>query len=306
MEILCLRKEGMRIKMKKALKMIGILILLIVSCSGCNNKEDQQLKKKMTEEIEFIDTHIISMLNSLNDITFDNYVISSQQVKLGEGTKSEIESTDTQSSSQQGSGNSESGGESSGSSNNEIKTTEMTNNNILSTNSNNIDWENIKSQIETLDYSWSVIILDLYNLNTDSTEVLAFSDTLNSTMISIKNENKQESLNNLAKLYSYLPSFLKMISAENSNQNIKQAKSYIVNAYSQIDLENWDTINTNITEAEKTFRNIVNDLEYSKNKEYKVNKSYILIKEMQSSLNNKDKQIFFVKYKNVMESISSL
>ena len=61
-----------------------------------------------------------------------------------------------------------------------------------------------------------------------------------------------------------------------------------------------------MTDAEKTFRNITNDMEYIKGKEYKVNRCYVLIKELQNSLSYKDKKLFLIKYKNLMESINVL
>ena len=47
-------------------------------------------------------------------------------------------------------------------------------------------------------------------------------------------------------------------------------------------------------------------MEYMKDKEYKVNKTYVLIKELQNSLGYKDKKMFYIKYKNLMESINTL
>ena len=50
----------------------------------------------------------------------------------------------------------------------------------------------------------------------------------------------------------------------------------------------------------------MNDIEYLKNKEYKVNKTYILIKELQNSISYKDKKLFYLKYRNLIESLNNL
>lgn len=182
----------------------------------------------------------------------------------------------------------------------------MENKSVLETDENNIDWKTIKSEIEIINEAWSVIILDLSNLNIDNNDILEFSSTLDNCILSIKDENKIDTLKNIAKLYSVIPKFERGISAENSTQNIKQVKSYTINAYSLVEQDNWAGIETNMSEAEKTFKNVINDIEYMKDKEYKINKIYVLIKELQNSLSYKDKKLFYVKYKNLMEGINTL
>ena len=61
-----------------------------------------------------------------------------------------------------------------------------------------------------------------------------------------------------------------------------------------------------MTECEKTFKNVVNDIEFAKKNEYKINKTYVLIKELQNSLDLQDKEVFYMKYKNLLESINTL
>ena len=48
------------------------------------------------------------------------------------------------------------------------------------------------------------------------------------------------------------------------------------------------------------------DLKNNKFNEYKVNKTYILVKELQNSLDLQDKEVFYIKYKNLLESINTL
>ena len=121
--------------------------------------------------------------------------------------------------------------------------------------------------------------------------------------LSIKDENKVDSLKNAADLYAIIPKLEKAISNED---NIKQVKSYIINAYALVEQENWGEVEKNIIEAENIFKNITSNIEYMKNKEYKVNKTYVLIKELQNSLQYKDKKIFYIKYKDLLENINTL
>lgn len=302
----------MVIYVKKIKNVFAIFIIICtLTMTGCTKEDNnkKELKRKVGEELNYLDTHIISLINDLNNISLENYKVSSERVemqeesqKLSTGSVGGEEKTTTQKEGQQSSGQSESGKNSESN----INTTKMEPNAILASNKEEIDWERIKYEIESLNEAWTVILLDLYSLNVNNDDVVAFSTAIDSTIISIKNENKQDSLINLAKLYSYIPIYEKGISAENNIQNVKQTKSFLINAYSVVEQGNWYEIQTNINECEKTFKNVVNDIEFASKNEYKVNKTYVLIKELQNSLDLQDKEVFYIKYKSLLESVNTL
>lgn len=302
----------MVIHVKKIKNVFAIFIIICtLTMTGCTKENDdkKELKRKVGEELNYLDTHIISLINDLNNISLENYKVSSERVemqeesqKLSTGSVGGEEKTTTQKEGQQSSGQSESGKNSES----DINTTKMEPNAILASNKEEIDWERIKYEIESLNEAWTVILLDLYSLNVNNDDVVAFSTDIDSTIISIKNENKQDTLTNLAKLYSYIPIYEKGISAENNIQNVKQTKAFLINAYSVVGQGNWDEVQTNINECEKTFKNVVNDIEFARKNEYKVNKTYVLIKELQNSLDLQDKEVFYIKYKSLLESVNTL
>ena len=188
-----------------------------------------------------------------------------------------------------------------------IETTEMIGGNVLTNNQDDVKWDLIKTEIELINTSWSVILYDLYQTNSsDNTDLLAFSDVLDKCIISIKNENKTESLTNLGELYSYIPKFTNMTSEDNNIKSVKETKSSIINAYVAASNDDWIGVSDNLTNAEQSFSNLFKDLEFAKNNEYKINKTYILLKELQNSLNEQDKSIFYMKYINLMESINMI
>ena len=56
--------------------------------TGCAKKDDKKdLKGKVSEELDYLDTHIISIANSLNNISLENYTITSQRVEVEEKSK---------------------------------------------------------------------------------------------------------------------------------------------------------------------------------------------------------------------------
>ena len=287
----------MRILKNSFLVILVILIVMgLTGCESANNSED--LKQKVIQEIEYLDSSLINILNKLNNITLENYTVTSKKIITQEEKK-------TNQSGEQGTGSDEnSTQEDSEKSDTSVNIIEMVPNTILVTNREDVDWDSIKNEIELINSSWSVIALDFYNLIQDNTDILAFGDEINNCVISIKNENKEESLINMARLYNYIPKFLELISAQNSTQNIKQIKSKVIDAYVLVEREEWNSIISNLEKAESNFQNLINDIEYNRNNQNKVNKAYVIFKDLQSSIINQDKELFYMKYKNLIECLN--
>jgi len=305
--------------MRKNIFRFSFFVLIIIAMfflNGCGSKTtNENTKTKVAEELEYLDSQIVSLVNKLNNLSMQNYAISSEEVDLGEENSSGTSSSQSGNESSGGSGSSGGGeqkqsssqsgaGEESQKSN--ITTTQMEPKTVLDSDENQIDWKSIKSQIETINEAWGVVVLDLSSLNVDNNNILGFSSALDESILSIRDENKADTLTNIANLYSYIPKFEQNISANQSTQNIKQVKSNIINAYSFLEQDDWTAIETNMAECESTFKNLLGDVEYIQDKEYKVNRTYVLIKELQNSLTYKDKELFLVKYKNLMESMNTL
>lgn len=297
--------------MRKFIILLSCLFFLVGCSKTSNNSSD---KEKLTSEVEFYSLKIMSLLNDLNNISLENYELLSEKVNISkesEGNNSGSQSSQSSSSSQSGGGNqgeaSQSGNQNSQSKGNtEISVTDMQKKSILKSNNEEIDWDNITSEIELMNTSWSITMLDLTNANVSNDDILTFANTLNQTIIGVKNEDKATTLSNLTSLYSYVPKFLTAISADKHVQSIENTKYYVLACYTSISEDDWVTASTNISSAENSFLSILNDTEYSKNREYKINKTYMLIKDMQNALTNKDKELSFLKYKNLLESLNTL
>lgn len=292
-----------------ALSILSIIVLICLTGCSDNKTSSEDTKMKAIQELDYLDTKIVDIANNLNNITLQNYTITSEEININQQSSSGPsggESNTEGSSGEEQKGSSSQSQTGSETEDSNITTTQMEPKTVLSSDENDVDWNTIKSEIEIIDETWGVVILDLSNLNVDNNDILNFSATLDDCILSIKDENKVDTLANIAKLYTFIPKFERGISSENSIQNIKQVKSYIINAYSLVEKDDWTGIETNISDCENTFKNLINDIEYMKDKEYKVNKTYVLIKELQNSLAYKDKKLFYVKYKNLIESINTL
>ena len=297
-------------KTKNKLLILFLIVLLISTLTGCDNKKSGKEENKIISELDYLDTNLVSILNGLNGITTGNYTITKEEIQKEEKSSESSsqggeESSENSSSGEQKQTQSQNDNNSS-SEESKITVTGMNQESVLSSDENNVNWNLIKNEIETINESWSIIILDLASKNVNNEDILNFSSTLNDTILSIKDENKINTLQNSAKLYSFIPRFQEHVDKNTSNQKIKKVKSDLFNAYSLVEKEDWAQINNNMESAINTFKEILNDIEYVKNKEYKVNKVYVLLNELQSSLIYKDKKLFYLKYKNLIESINLL
>ena len=64
-------------------------------------------------------------------------------------------------------------------------------------------------------------------------------------------------------------------------------------------------IRNNITKAIETYSEIMSDVNYTKDHSYKVNKIYVLLNELLNSLDEKDSDVFYIKYKVFMEAVNN-
>ena len=296
--------------MKKYKKILVIIIIALISFTGCKKSENDQLKEKISSELEYLNIKIIDILNALNNLSFENYTLSIQKsesnVSVGK------QSTQKESGSEGGSGEQSEGGgeEKSGQSEEEsqelVNTTEMVTNSTLERDKENVKWDLIKPEIELLNENWSVILLDLYSLNVNNNTILDFGKKLDDCIITIKNEDKTQSLNNLADLYAMIPIFLREINGDENVLKIRETQSYLITAYSKAqDMGNME-INNNVEKAIEKYSEIMSNIDYISDKTYKTNKIYVLLNELKNSLEKQDEDLFYIKYKTVLEELLNL
>lgn len=287
-------KKNICIKIIIFILILGIMFIL----TGCSNGEENDINKKIDQNIDFLDNKIISMLNLINNISFTDYGVVTEEISgNNQGSKEKASSeSDTSSSSD----SSDTGSQTLTENKEPTVKTEIKSSNILN-NNRDTDWTTLKTNIENLYSSWASIVLDLYKLNINNNDIIGFEKKLDETIISIKNEDKQSSIDNLTMLYSYLPKYLEAYS-DSKRINIMKTKYNIIEAYSIAQKEDWELIRQKVSDAENNFISIVNNIENNSNQVY-INKTYILIKEMENSIDLKDLDLFYIKYKAVMSEI---
>ena len=337
---------GMRLNMSKTflrLLISIIIILFIIMVWGIyqNKSNGSTIEDKVAVEIKFLDENITDIINYLNNITINMYSVNKKEDESQNQQSENTQSSGGQSSgggdSNQGSGGESaggggaqggengksgesSGGELSGGSNQgtggqsegssqggekqdaseqELAQYQIQKNNILNTERKVTNWEKIKNDIEKLYTSLVIIELDLEESGIEEATILGFSKLLDNTVISIKQEDKQKSIENLANLYKYIPQFY------SKNDDIKyvyQTKAEILEAYSLVETEAWEQIESKISSAQEKFIKVTE----KSNKKITTNKVNLLLKDLKEGIKLKDKEIFYIKYKNILDKMGNL
>jgi hypothetical protein len=300
--------------MKKILKyvlyivLVVLIIFIFIRYFNQNNKDNQEtLKSKVKEEIAYLDNTIVSILNVMNNISYDNYKVSSKSVQSsqqsGNNQNQNITSEDTQSSSEQG-GESQSNSQDSGNASQTESIMTMEKNGVLTSN-RDTDWNLVKSTLEALYSSWNTIALDMNGLNINSEDILSFNTLLNDATKSAKGENKKDTMSNLLKIYALLPKY-SANSADDIFTNLLDTKVQVLNAYVLTEDQNWDEISKSLENALTEYGNIINNVEINSKNPAGVSQTYILLKELQRSVSSKDVDVFYINYKNFMQEIEGL
>lgn len=269
----------------KTLSIIFLVALVIISFSGCSKQktDEEQLRDKNISEIDYLDNYIMLMLNSINDIDLKQY---DAKIEKTENLNEILQESEETSSEDTG---------------NNVVQYSMVPNTILNADKT-INWENLKLEIENLNNTWPSIIVDLYKANVDNKKLTEFSDLINTCIGNIKNENRTETLNSLAKLYEYIPVFLEKIASDNKQIELAKTKVEVIKAYVNIDFANWEELKTSLDRAISNFEPIVNNTNEAE-KEYNIRKAYVLLQEFKNAVDTNDKDLLFMKYKNLMEEL---
>ena len=302
-------------KSKKIILYFIIFCFLLISLTGCgaNSNEEEILKDKVKSEISYLDMKLIGMLNNANGISLENYIVKAEEINeeetssgsankdsTGGGSDEEKSGSD---SSKEGEGDNK-GEESIESESNDVNF-RMEGNEILLQN-RSTDWNLLKSEIEKLYSSWTTIVLDLYKVNINSDEILTFNNDLDTAIQAIKSEDKIQTLNSLAKLYSYISKFSNASNSDVKMNSIYQTKSNLLNAYVLVEQDNITELQKQLSNTEQAFLPIINDISSQDSNQSNINKAYILIKELQNYTNGNDKDVFYIKYKNKIKELNNI
>lgn len=299
---------------------IMVTIIAVTVVVTVNNKKTN-LNEKIISEIDYLDKTMIVMVNKLNNLQTSDEIhakrtsveISSQNNIMTDSSKSGEEGNSNSKGSKMGgtdsSGNSgsEQGAGNTGDSSTSTEKYQIQNNAVLLRNTSDIDWNELQNQAENLYKSWTTITLDLNTMNVTSDDILAYNTNLDNLMISLKEKNKVNSAICLANMYSLIPKYTNEISRDTAKSKLESVKSNIIFAYSIVEINKWDDVLKLLGQAETDLTELMTMKEnLSTIRKSKINKAYVLLKELIKSSNDKNVDIFYLKYINLMEELDNL
>lgn len=310
--------------MKKQIIIFIIIFLFIIVFSflfwkNSYSRENNILVLKTEKEIEHLQEKIIGMMNSLNNITLSNSILVEEKTEQSnqneQGSQNNQQSNNGNSNQEGKSGENKQSNNSSNTSNskNNEQTSsqnstkyEIKNDSILIKEQQPIDWDYIKSSVESIHSTWATLTIDLHSLNVNSQDILNFSNTLDQITISAKQEDKIATLNNLASLYAFFPVYMNQISDNNEKINIEYMKTSVLNSYAFLDQDKWEDMKNQLTNAINYFTNVLNTVNEDKSNQTNMSKIYVLLNELNNSVNLKDKDLYMIKYRNLMEELVNI
>lgn len=277
--------------MKKYIVTIIILFIIILLSIGgyfvyANTKvnesnKDDMLKAKCISEIEYLSKDIVYMMNKLNNISYSNYKIENKEIDIKSQTNSTVNE-------------------------NVVKSSTIISDNILNNDKDDINWNLLKSKIENMYSTWPTVMMDLTTLNVKKENLIKYNNILDKITNNFEDKNKSESLINLANLYNILELYIKDIGADSQKVSLFIVQTNILYGYAFIEKDNWNKGLEYIANAKEEFSNILNNQLNNVNDIDVINKSYILINELEKNSNNKDKNIFYINYSNLMQELENI
>lgn len=297
-------------KEKYVIGFVCFIIFLIVVFGTVviysSTKDNSSMSSKIEEELSFVEHKLIEMMNSLNNISFDEVILSEE--KGQKGSSESGDSSSSSDSSKQDTSSSEKGQEkasqnsSQQSQEQEFSKYSINEKNVLTTENTNIDWDCIKNSVENLYPTWTTIMIDLHSANVKNEDILGFSENLNSLIVYIGQEDKLKTISTLLNLYNYIPEYAKQAVKDTKKTNLIYTRLYVANSYVLSEEEKWDEMKEKINKAQEYYSGIINSIN-DKNSQNKISQIYVSLNETNSAINYKDKKLYYIKYIDLMEKL---
>ena len=315
------------------------IALICIKVSSVNAQTmEKDLKDKIEEEISFLDSNITEVMNKVNNITVIKYKVYTREINEGDSS-SNSSSQNSQGSSQSQSGQSSnqegssSGQESSSSSqgqggssqdssqgqsssgqgsqgqsqSNSTTVSDLVPNVTLESNNQETDWKEISYSVEKIYSTWPTINLDFQRQGISSEIINNFSLSMDGVIQSIKNKDKKNTLINLFNMYINIPKYASSVNLDSEKLNLYNTKLNILNAYTLVSTDdNWNNAVASITSAKSYFSSIVSAINNDEERKNSLQKTYVLIEDLERITQINDKDIFYMGYKNVMQALETM
>lgn len=169
-----------------------------------------------------------------------------------------------------------------------------------------INWNDIKQDMNRLYTSWNSVIVDFSLLDIDNHYLTDFGKKMDELMIAIQNKEINKIENNASDLYSLLVQYTNAYKSNDTLKNNITTKYYLIKAYTLMRTNNWTMINENVNHAVTNFYQNMNKMEVLESQKFNLNKTYVAINELKNTVANKNRELFYIKYKIAIEEIDKI
>lgn len=166
-----------------------------------------------------------------------------------------------------------------------------------------IDWDGMYKESEKITESWSTVVLDLSKLNISKEQINGLGQDLSNLVISISSENLSDVFNYLYSAYSRLPEIKKLYSENDIEIKKLELKKSVVFAYKQAEESDFESSKNEIQNASNKYNDMMNDVNYSKENAYNLNKVFVEIEELKSAINLENLPLIRIRFVNFIEEI---
>ena len=305
-------------KITKYILIIAIIVIivssLIIVYSFANKNNEIDVYDKIEKEIDYLDKEIVSIMQDLNNLDKQYIIIDEEPSDTSkansQGSQNGSNDSNSNGSSGQSSDNSQQENQSENtetaenSSNTNQKQTTSTakTESILLRDRNKVNWDDILSEVEQINDSWNIIIIDFNSVNIKNDDILKFNQNIDNAIKFVKAKDKTNSLISLANMYALLPQYVQQYSENTKKVEALYIKSDILFSYSIIEKNDWDTIGKYLADANNRMKQLITD--EPDNQNYK--KVYVLLNNYTKSTSEKDIDISYMKFYYLIDEAENL
>lgn len=285
---------------KTTIIIISILVIIIILSSiivySKSQVDSNQLEDKISQELIYLDQYFVTMLGEFNGLSIGDNRLQETEPKIQTNINTNL--------SDQGDSKTNKSNDNLQQNGKVEEKTDTVQNGILKNNGKyDTKWEKIQTEIEQTYQVWNTVSIDLYTLNIDNSIILAFNDNLNRATQAIKNKNKASAMDEVTEMHAKILEYRKAYNIDERQKEILSIQHNAVTAYTNVTNDRWDEAYTELSDAEKRFSNLLNTVTSDYTNQATMSQCYVLINELKKAVNLKDKEIFFIEYRNLMSKM---
>lgn len=164
-------------------------------------------------------------------------------------------------------------------------------------------WDYVKGDIQRINNSWDMLILDLTEVNVSNQDIMNFSNDLNDLLISVGKENEINMLEKLNDMYAKIIIFKQAYSEEKNKIEKNKIKSEVLTVYTLVNKQEYEAAKSQANNTIENYKRLMNDIQYAEENAYNLNKIYVLLEEYNNSIQTQNYDLVRMKYIVTVENL---